>query len=183
MKIKLIGFALLANFSFAFAAHAVPVTWFLQDVAFNDGGVATGSFVFDADTATFSDINVTTTSGSILTGETYDSVLPVSPGNSSFLSFANSAGVGDFTGFDAIAIALSGTMTNAGGLLAINIAGFASESRCVDSDCFAVANPFRSITSGFITTSEVPLPAALPLFLAGLAGLGFAKRKREYVAA
>ena len=34
-----------------------------------------------------------------------------------------------------------------------------------------------------VLASEVPLPTALPLFLAGVAGLGFAKRKRKTAAA
>ncbi|WP_425410459.1 VPLPA-CTERM sorting domain-containing protein [Hyphococcus sp.] len=40
----------------------------------------------------------------------------------------------------------------------------------------------RSFTGQFIV-SEVPLPAALPLFLAGLAGVGFAGRRRNKIAA
>ncbi|WP_428409518.1 VPLPA-CTERM sorting domain-containing protein [Hyphococcus sp.] len=177
MGIKTFVLALLANLSLAVAAQAAPVTWYLQDVGFDDGGTAVGSFVFDADAGVFSDINVTTTAGSALDGETYDVPLPSSPGNATFLSFANSAGIADFTGYDAIGIELDSAMTNLGGLILIKIAGFALESRCVTADCFAVADPLRRITSGYITTSEVPLPAALPLFLAGLAGLGFVKRK------
>lgn len=41
---------------------------------------------------------------------------------------------------------------------------------------------FRSFSGRFIV-SEVPLPAALPLFLAGIAGIGFAGRKRNKIAA
>src|SRR5690242_19918035 len=44
-------------------ALANPVTWTLEDFVFADGGTATGSFVFDADTGptgAFSNINITT---------------------------------------------------------------------------------------------------------------------------
>lgn len=176
MKFKSFAFAFLAMFASMGAAHAAAVTWYLQDVAFDDGGTASGSFDFDADTAIFSNINVITTTGSVLPGETYDIVLPSSPGNSTFLSFANSTGIGDFTGTYAIGLELSAPMTNLGGLIAINLAGFALESYCGTADCFAVVQPLRLVTSGYIT-SEVPLPGAFFIFAVGLAGLRASRRK------
>ena len=58
------------------AATAAPVTWTFQDVVFDDGGVLTGSFVFDADAPesdnnSYNDISITSTSGSSLTGASY----------------------------------------------------------------------------------------------------------------
>lgn len=178
MKKLFVAFGLAAMPALGAGAQAAPVTWSLQDVVFEDGGVATGSFVFDADTGVFSEINVTTTMGSVLDGESYDIPLPVSGGNEQFLIFANSAGVADFTGFNVIAIQLSDQMTNLGGMIALSIAGFTFEYTCVDSDCLGPADPLRRLSSGYIT-SEVPAPAALPLFAIGLAGLGAHLRKRR----
>jgi hypothetical protein len=41
-------------------AHAAPVTWTLDNVVFDDGATATGSFVYDRDTNTYSAISITT---------------------------------------------------------------------------------------------------------------------------
>ena len=61
-----IGLALLL---FSMAAQAAPVTWHLQDVVFDDGATASGSFVYDADTGNYSSIDITTTDS----GSTTDS--------------------------------------------------------------------------------------------------------------
>jgi hypothetical protein len=45
---------------------------------------------------------------------------------------------------------------------------------------FFDANGVGMVTSDFAVTAPVPLPAALPLFASGLAGLGWlARRKRK----
>ena len=43
-------------------------------MTFDDGGTASGSFVYDAVTNTYSAINVTTTTGATLAGATYTSL-------------------------------------------------------------------------------------------------------------
>ena len=43
------------------SAYADPVLWTLSDAAFTNGGTATGSFVYDADTDVYSDINIVET--------------------------------------------------------------------------------------------------------------------------
>ena len=42
-------------------AEASPITWTLQSVAFADGGIASGFFVYDATTTSYSAFNVSTT--------------------------------------------------------------------------------------------------------------------------
>ena len=44
-------------------AYAVPNTWYLDGVQFNTNTTAVGSFVYDADTNTYSDINIFVTKG------------------------------------------------------------------------------------------------------------------------
>jgi len=44
-------------------AFADPVTWTITGGTFTDGGTLTGSFVFDADTVTFSQVNLTVSGG------------------------------------------------------------------------------------------------------------------------
>src|SRR5260370_9871267 len=75
---------LLALSVFSVYASASPVLWTLVGVAFNDGGTASGSFVYDANTNTYSSINMTTTAGSVRTsGATYHFVSGGIPANSS----------------------------------------------------------------------------------------------------
>lgn len=73
----------------ASVAHAVPVTWTLSNVLFSNDGpsgvTASGSFKYDADTNTFSDISVTTTQGSFTDAVTYTRVC-TDPGCSSVSS-------------------------------------------------------------------------------------------------
>lgn len=64
-------FAGLAIFLLAAIAHATPVNWKLNGVLFSDGGTANGTFVYDADTNQFSAINITTTTGSVLSGAAF----------------------------------------------------------------------------------------------------------------
>ena len=51
--------------------RAIPLTWTLHNVTFNDGGTASGTYVYDADTNTVSNINIVTTAGSAMPGATY----------------------------------------------------------------------------------------------------------------
>jgi hypothetical protein len=53
------------------SASANPILWNLVGVTFDDGGTASGSFVYDADTNTYSNISITTTAGSEFGGATY----------------------------------------------------------------------------------------------------------------
>ena len=50
-------------------AQATPMTWTLNNVKFNDGSTANGSFVFDASTGTYMDVLITTGAASYETGE------------------------------------------------------------------------------------------------------------------
>src|SRR5262245_47115558 len=43
--------------------YATPITWNLSGIVLTDGTNVTGSFVFDADTTTFSGLNMTTSGG------------------------------------------------------------------------------------------------------------------------
>ncbi len=66
MKKLLASLALtLSMMGFASTANAVPIKWTLIDIVFDDGGTATGSFVYDAETDTYSNIRISTTSGDV----------------------------------------------------------------------------------------------------------------------
>ena len=81
---------------FTVPASAAPILWTLSG-AFNDGGTASGSFVYDADLNLYSDVDVTTTAGSARSGSTYSFVSPgIAPSNTQVLF--NTVGGGDLTG-------------------------------------------------------------------------------------
>ena len=63
-------FAVMITLS-AFQAHGLPVEWTLDNVSFDDGGTAFGSFVYDADANEYSSISVSTTAGTAFGGAGY----------------------------------------------------------------------------------------------------------------
>ncbi len=76
-------------------ASADGITWDLSGVTFDDGGTASGSFVYDASTNKYSSIDIITTSGTTLAGATYTSLsLLASSSDTGFLFGASS---GDLT--------------------------------------------------------------------------------------
>jgi hypothetical protein len=172
MKI-LFGFMLLIVWGSAFS---IPVTWTLQDAVFDDGGAATGSCVYDADLDVFADIDITTTAGSVFSGQHYQ--------HGTFFLTSVSLGVTtvdqpDLTGLPALAMFFTAggfiPMTNDGGTLFLDTAG--GEGYCAVPDCGGAAldRDLREFTSGSI--SAVLVPAAVWLFGSALAGLGWFRRK------
>ena len=84
---KTIQMLLLVICALSLTAVATPIQWNVN-VTFDDGGTATGSFVFDADAGTacttttspcglYSNVNIITTTGSAVPGSTYNTVCGV----------------------------------------------------------------------------------------------------------
>jgi hypothetical protein len=57
--------------------RASPILWTLTDVTFDDGGTASGSFVFEDVTGAYSDLSITSTAGSSFAGATYAAPNPI----------------------------------------------------------------------------------------------------------
>jgi hypothetical protein len=139
---------------------AVPVTWTLHDVVFSDGAVATGTFVYDADTNTYSSVNITTTTGLVRTGATYAFVctLPCvdgSPPSSTGASFLTTSPASDLTGLPIFVFAsFDGPLTNEGAK-ALRI--LVAELSCADANCTEPDQPVRG-GEGLITTHAAPIP-------------------------
>jgi len=143
------------------SASAALVTWTFDTTLYSDLGTEiVGSFVFDADTDTYSDVNITTTSAEPgLDGFALALVNPASSDN--WLDL-----IGQFpmsSPGDYITISINPSLTNAGGV--------------VNYDSVMESKTYADYTGGTLIGTVVPVPAAVWLFGSALAGLGWLRRK------
>jgi hypothetical protein len=171
----------LASLAFvSVSSQAAPVQWTLNGWNLDDDvGEVTGSFVFDVDLGTFSNVNISSTLGP----ESYSWAGLGADANT--LEFVTGDPNGELSGTSVMLAAIGGGgMTNAGGgpLSVLTQGGtnpLSSQSTCDNADCSTVSNPVY-LTFGNITgTSVVPIPAAAWLFGSAMLGLvGVARRKK-----
>jgi len=159
---------------------ATPLTWTLSGVAFNDGGTATGSFVFDADTGLYSAISIVTSTNPVLgMGAIYG--VPTGAGTATLFDTIEAFPP---AGNDRLIFDLVAALTNAGGTIGINVgAGFPdAEGRCITDFCNVIGPPSRLITTGAVvgpSNGQVPEPATLLLLALALTMAGFRYRGKS----
>lgn len=152
-------------------AHAIPIQWRLDGVAFNDGTVATGSFVFDAGEARFSDLLISTA------GFTYttDERTPLPRKGSIGIQLIDGFVPNDNVGKSILNLDFLSVLTDAGGLFNLRM-GFPSfEGRCLSADCTAGQN-FRVVTAGTLIGTPIPEPGLIALLMIGLGGMVFVRQ-------
>ena len=185
-----IAYAMFALLALSQTALAVPVTWTLDDVTLQDGVTASGSFVFNADTDTYSSVDITTTAGGGLSAETFlftcgqdvPTCTGVSPNSTEALFLTSSAA--NQTGLAGIAFFFTGAggvppagLTDAGGTVDVSNSsssvGFVQEAICLDASCSSPESPSVVVTAGSVVASTgVPEPSSVLLLGAALLGLG-----------
>jgi hypothetical protein len=150
---------LAAFFSFLLicsSVHAFPVTWTLSGVTFVDGGTASGSFVYDADTNNVSGI-LNTFSISVAGGDV-KTFPPITYDASNSAGFMADHGAGDFGAVFSInqpeprrgiRIPAMSVLTDAGGTLALNAAG-AGAGECYN------CGPARAFAGGNLIGTAAP---------------------------
>lgn len=141
-------------------ANATVIDWTLQNVVFNDGGTATGTFSTDSTTGDVLDFNITTTSGTKLSGTIYDGTVAQVFNNR---WAPDSFDLTDEGAHVYLELAFSSPLTQPGA------DPFASGSPSYEcNNC----SPARIAVSGeAVSASSVPEPATLPLLSMGLLGL------------
>ena len=154
-------------------AEASPITWTLQSVAFADGGIASGSFVYDATTTSYSAFNVSTTGtgGIPATNFQYRSIFSGVPGSTLVLLDSNAA---DLTGAHDLTLRFTNALTNAGGTSALVLANGSFETTCGNAICGSVIAPSSFTTAGSVTSNPngtaTPEPATFALFAGAMVG-------------
>jgi len=158
-------FAVVTLLAAALPAQAVPITYQLQNVSFDDGTGVTGSFTYDADTHATAAWNISTGAG-VLSAFTYSSgmVLDNTFYTNSLLFYP--AGGGRY-----LNLSFSSALTNAGGTYALR--GDRASYEC--DNCRTV----RFVNGGSVSSlsAEVPEPATALLMLP--AALGFVAARRR----
>jgi hypothetical protein len=163
-------------------SYAAPVTWTIHDATFNDGGTMTGQFDYDANTNTYSNISIQTSTFEMPYGDGYEepitaylnpsysdeninnSIFP----NQHYLQLVANVGATYDTQFD---FSFSTGLTNAGGTISLN-----SGTELFSGGCSQCSVDQRSLIGGYV--AAVPIPAAVWLFGSALAGLGWMRRKQ-----
>ncbi len=135
-----------------------PQTWYLSGVTFDDGSQAIGSFVFDAASGTFSQINIQTTTGTTFPAASYTNVfsVPSTSKNLTALTAATPVAQGRV-----LNLALAASLTNAPGSVAIALTtGVSAEGTCNSATCqsngtVTFLGVIRNVVSGIVTTSQL----------------------------
>ena len=151
---------------FVACGSAAPLVWTLNGVTFipiGPGSVcatASGSFWYDPATNTYSNVNITTTTGCGATGATFGFVDASVSASGTFLAVVtinSNGGVPSLNGTPVLVLRFAGGLTAAGGTVALTGNG---EGTCSNADCSA--GPPLSVIVGSVIGSAIPTPSGVP---------------------
>jgi hypothetical protein len=169
-------------------ASATPLLWTLDaGITLTGGGTVSGSFVYDAATNTYSNVNITTTAGT-LPGATYRFVAP-GPQNVFGLTVVTTSGANQ-AGNPGLNLLFVGGLLAAGGT---GIPVLMREGTCQDAGCAANFGPLGqtvrenilgTVSSSALTALQTPTlsewgMAIFSILLMGTATLYLRKARRR----
>jgi hypothetical protein len=157
-------------------ANAVPVAWTLDNVIFNDGGTALGSFTYDADLNSYTAIAITTTAGTAAPGYTYFGQQTGNVTASQLVALLFDTPT-PFMGQNALLLRYVNPLTNAGGTVALVPGTVVGPITQGSGESGYFTGPIREVVSGTLSATVVPLPPAAALFLSAAALLTGIRRR------
>jgi hypothetical protein len=156
---RILSVFITAFFAFAIGttpALCYPITWTLTDVQLTNGTEATGSFDYDADTNSVSNVDIVTPLA------TYTSLASTFPVRSVEFAFIPSSTLVYGADLPALLLIVSPGLTDAGGVASLSGAnGFSGEGAICDDACDGITTDYQ-VDSGTLSaqnTSAVPEPS------------------------
>lgn len=142
-------------------AHAVPIQWTLSEVTFEDDGTASGSFVYDADTNVYSNVRLTTTTGSMGEGAEFRTKCTTAHCMTALpeLIFIASANQSDLTGVRLFDIDPMALLTNTPETIDLF---YLISYRCSNALCTTTGTETRAAFSGKLVGEPYIAPPATP---------------------
>lgn len=179
------------------ASHAAVVTWELVNFTFDDGGTASGTFNFDTEKNTLSDIDIYTSTGSRVEGRHYIALAGEWGMNPDWgtLAFTDTTSTSNYqgAGWFRIDISYFADVTEFQAILEAGVRldqwlEVGAESYCTNINCSSAANEItdpsnsRETLSGYLLSTDVqaapvPLPASVWLLLSAFVGLFYIRRR------
>lgn len=161
-------------------AAAVPLLWSLDNVSFAGGGTASGSFVFDAETNSYSDVLVTA-EGPVSGDLTFDLA---GSGSANGVGLLRSDDAPDFSGAVTLRLQFLAPLTGAGGIIGLQLNSFmAGLAGCGNADCTLLfSGGGGEFASGSVISEavvQVSEPGTLALFAAPLFALLYRRRRKD----
>lgn len=176
MKQRLAATALAFSFlAISTYANAAPIQWTLQGTTFDDGGTASGSFVYDADSDTYSNVQLKTTAGSVGAASEFRSKCTTPHCNAALpeLIFVAASNQSDLTNVPYLDIQPIAPLSNTPGTVDLE---FGMSTTCSNAGCTGNGPALRLFFGGQLVGTPYIAPPAIPTSVPtmthwGLAGL------------